>query len=60
MAAAPDYMIASASSVVGLESRVIELMAHGWRLVGGIATLPPHEGHGAVFYQALTKGGKSA
>lgn len=54
------YKVVSEVSVRALEMEVHILIQQGWRLVGGIATLPPHEGHSAMFYQAMTKGGKSA
>jgi hypothetical protein len=60
MSFAPEYRVLAESSVVGLECEVIELLRQGWRLVGGMSILPGENGQSAVFYQAMTKGGKHA
>lgn len=54
------YRVVSGISIKDLENDVFVLLQDGWRLVGGIAVHPDGAGNITMFYQAMTKGGKSA
>ncbi len=63
MSKLPQYWVIETDNKKELESAVYSMLDSGWRLVGGLSVVAHKAADSSSnlrFYQAMTKGGKSA